>query len=48
MDSGDKNERKRPLRRNGKSMSSTESGNVMPVHKLEKEGARQQEEYNCE
>ena len=27
---GDRNERKRPLRRNGKSTSSTESGNVMP------------------
>ena len=27
---GDKNERKRPLRRNGKSMSSAESGDVMP------------------
>ena len=45
MDSGDKNERKRLLRRNGKSMSSAESGDVMPGCKLEKEGVRWQEEY---
>ena len=44
----DKNKRKRLPRRNGKSMSSAGSGNVMPGRKLEKEGARQQEEYNHE